>query len=37
MRALAVRAVHHHLIAWAPARCDCNILVETATARDPQY
>ena len=35
--ALAVGAVHHHLTARG-LRCDCNILVETATARDPhQY
>lgn len=32
--ALAVGAVQHHLIATG-LRCDCNILVETATARDP--
>ena len=32
--ALAVGAVHHHLIERG-LRCDCNILVETATARDP--
>src|SRR5699024_4370604 len=30
--ALAVGAVHHHLIA-AGLRCDCNILVDTASAR----
>ncbi|CEA03777.1 glutamate synthase subunit alpha [Pseudomonas saudimassiliensis] len=34
--ALAVGAVHHHLIA-AGLRCDCNILVDTATARDPHH
>ncbi|WOD11749.1 glutamate synthase large subunit [Pseudomonas sp. NyZ704] len=34
--ALAVGAVHHHLIAVG-LRCDCNILVETATARDPHH
>ena len=35
--ALAVGAVHHHLIEKG-LRCDCNILVETATTRDPhQY
>lgn len=32
--ALAVGAVQHHLIKTG-LRCDCNILVETATARDP--
>ncbi|MBB3102911.1 glutamate synthase large subunit [Azomonas macrocytogenes] len=31
---LAVGAVHHHLVEKG-LRCDCNILVETATARDP--
>jgi glutamate synthase (NADPH/NADH) large chain len=34
--ALAVGAVHHHLIEVG-LRCDCNILVETATARDPHH
>ncbi len=34
--ALAVGAVHHHLIAKG-LRCDSNILVETATARDPHH
>ncbi|WP_150305313.1 glutamate synthase large subunit [Pseudomonas saliphila] len=34
--ALAVGAVHHHLIAQG-LRCDCNILVETATVRDPHH
>jgi len=34
--ALAVGAVHHHLIACG-LRCDCNILVETATTRDPHH
>ena len=34
--ALAVGAVHHHLIA-AGLRCDCNILVDTASARDPHH
>ncbi|WP_193073203.1 glutamate synthase large subunit [Pseudomonas sp. FME51] len=34
--ALAVGAVHHHLI-HVGLRCDCNILVETATARDPHH
>ena len=34
--ALAVGAVHHHLVAQG-LRCDCNILVETATARDPHH
>ncbi|QJD59441.1 glutamate synthase large subunit [Pseudomonas sp. gcc21] len=33
---LAVGAVHHHLIAQG-LRCDCNILVETATVRDPHH
>ncbi|SFM25833.1 glutamate synthase large subunit [Halopseudomonas yangmingensis] len=33
---LAVGAVHHHLVAVG-LRCDCNILVETATARDPHH
>ena len=34
--ALAVGAVHHHLTATG-LRCDCNILVETATTRDPHH
>ena len=34
--ALAVGAVHHHLVQQG-LRCDCNILVETATARDPHH
>ncbi len=34
--ALAVGAVHHRLIETG-LRCDCNILVETATARDPHH
>jgi glutamate synthase (NADPH) large chain len=34
--ALAVGAVHHHLMAKG-LRCDSNILVETATARDPHH
>ncbi|MFO7704249.1 MAG: glutamate synthase large subunit [Halopseudomonas sp.] len=34
--ALAVGAVHHHLIAVG-LRCDCNILVETATVRDAHH
>ncbi len=34
--ALAVGAVHHHLVELG-LRCDCNILVETATARDPHH
>src|SRR5690606_26633855 len=34
--ALAVGAVHHRLIEQG-LRCDCNILVETATARDPHH
>src|SRR5690606_36340862 len=33
---LAVGAVHHRLVAKG-LRCDCNILVETATARDPHH
>ncbi|WP_312911302.1 glutamate synthase large subunit [Stutzerimonas nitrititolerans] len=33
---LAVGAVHHRLIETG-LRCDCNILVETATARDPHH
>ena len=31
---LATGAIHHHLVA-AGLRCDCNLLVETGTARDP--
>jgi glutamate synthase (NADPH/NADH) large chain len=34
--ALAVGAVHHHLVEKG-LRTDCNILVETATARDPHH
>ncbi len=34
--ALAVGAVHHRLTEQG-LRCDCNILVETATARDPHH
>lgn len=34
--ALAVGAVHHHLVDKG-LRCDANILVETATARDPHH
>src|SRR5690606_12162263 len=34
--ALAVGAVHHHLIA-AGLRCDCTILVDSAPARDPHH
>lgn len=34
--ALAVGAVHHRLVEKG-LRCDCNILVETATARDPHH
>ncbi|MFA5678781.1 MAG: glutamate synthase large subunit [Pseudomonas sp.] len=34
--ALAVGAVHHHLTARG-LRCDCNILMETATTRDPHH
>lgn len=33
---LAVGAVHHRLVEKG-LRCDCNILVETATARDPHH
>ena len=33
---LAVGAVHHRLVEQG-LRCDCNILVETATARDPHH
>jgi len=33
---LAVGAVHHHLID-AGLRCDANIVVETATAKDPHH
>ncbi len=33
---LAVGAVHHRLVETG-LRCDCNILVETATARDPHH
>ena len=33
---LAVGAVHHRLVDLG-LRCDCNILVETATARDPHH
>src|SRR5690606_42152123 len=33
---LAVGAVHHRLTETG-LRCDCNILVETATARDPHH
>ncbi|MDH5632439.1 MAG: glutamate synthase large subunit [Gammaproteobacteria bacterium] len=33
---LATGAVHHHLIN-AGLRCDANIIVETATARDPHH
>ncbi|UXY52592.1 glutamate synthase large subunit [Pseudomonas tohonis] len=33
---LAVGAVHHRLTEQG-LRCDCNILVETATARDPHH
>ncbi len=34
--ALAVGAVHHRLVEQG-LRCNCNILVETATARDPHH
>jgi glutamate synthase (NADPH/NADH) large chain len=33
---LATGAVHHHLVR-AGLRCDCNLLVETGTARDPHH
>ncbi|WP_028238194.1 glutamate synthase large subunit [Stutzerimonas azotifigens] len=33
---MAVGAVHHRLVEKG-LRCDCNILVETATARDPHH
>ncbi len=33
---LATSAVHHHLIK-AGVRCDCNIIVETGTARDAHH
>jgi len=33
---LATGAVHHRLVAKG-LRCDCNLLVETATARDPHH
>ncbi|GIX22440.1 MAG: hypothetical protein KatS3mg121_1223 [Gammaproteobacteria bacterium] len=33
---LAVGAVHHHLVDLG-LRCDANIIVETATARDPHH
>ncbi|HET9680159.1 MAG TPA: glutamate synthase large subunit, partial [Gammaproteobacteria bacterium] len=33
---LATGAVHHHLVTVG-LRCDCNIVVETATARDPHH
>jgi glutamate synthase (NADPH/NADH) large chain len=33
---LATGAVHHHLVA-SGLRCDCNLVVETATARDPHH
>lgn len=34
--ALATGAIHHRLVEQG-LRCDCNILVETATARDPHH
>ncbi len=34
--ALATGAVHHRLC-FTGGRCDCNIIVETATARDPHH
>src|SRR5690606_10961303 len=33
---LATGAVHHHLVR-AGLRCDCNLLVETGTVRDPHH
>jgi glutamate synthase (NADPH/NADH) large chain len=33
---LATGAVHHHLVR-AGLRCDCNLLIETGTARDPHH
>ncbi len=33
---LATGAVHHHLVRTG-LRCDCNIIVDTATARDPHH
>jgi glutamate synthase (NADPH) large chain len=33
---LATGAIHQHLIR-AGLRCDCNLLIETATARDPHH
>ncbi len=33
---LATGAVHHHLVR-AGLRCDCNLLVETGTTRDPHH
>lgn len=33
---LATGAVHHHLVTTG-LRCNCNIVVETATARDPHH
>ena len=33
---LATGAVHHHLVRVG-LRCDCNLLVETGTARDPHH
>jgi glutamate synthase (NADPH/NADH) large chain len=33
---LATGAVHHHLVTMG-LRCNCNLLVETATARDPHH
>ncbi|NGP53447.1 glutamate synthase large subunit [Thioalkalivibrio sp. XN8] len=33
---LATGAVHHHLVRVG-LRCDCNLLVETATTRDPHH
>ncbi len=32
----ATGAVHHHLVKTG-LRCDCNLLIETATARDPHH
>ena len=32
----ATGAVHHHLVKTG-LRCDCNLLIDTATARDPHH
>ncbi|MFB9886413.1 glutamate synthase large subunit [Balneatrix alpica] len=33
---MAVGAVHHHLVE-SGVRCDCNLIVDTGTARDPHH